>query len=94
MSSDQGIHNYLLHTGELGRAVGQRVYPQTHEDGFVVSLGTAQDFQLDHFGRVLNAAGALAAVVHQYDRWPRLKASLETLYPWITEDDVWQSRPK
>jgi hypothetical protein len=25
MSSDQGIHNYLLHTGEIGTLVGQRV---------------------------------------------------------------------
>ena len=91
--ADQGVHNFLLHTGAIAGVVRGGVFPQTHEDGFLVSLGTAPSFQVDHFGRVLNAAGALAAAVHQYDRWPALKARLEGLYPYITEDDVWVTRP-
>lgn len=90
--ADQGMHNYLLHTGAIAERVSA-VHKVSHEDGFLVSLGTTPTFQIDHWGRVLNAAGALAAAVHQYDRWPRLKGALETLYPWITDDDRYIHQP-
>ena len=61
------------------------LYKVTHEEGFLVSLGTAPFFSLDRAGRVLNNMGQVAAAVHQYDRFPDLLNHVAAQYPWSAE---------
>ncbi|MBG0790455.1 MAG: hypothetical protein H0S80_08180 [Desulfovibrionaceae bacterium] len=63
---DQGIHNYLIHTGRVAAALHDN-------DGPVLTLAqTRGEPRMDADGRVLNEAGRPAHIVHQYDRKPSL----------------------
>ncbi|MGE4470283.1 MAG: hypothetical protein AB7D47_09125 [Desulfovibrio sp.] len=64
---DQGVHNYLIHTGQVPNLTLHR------NTGPILTLAARPgDPELDHSGEVLNDAGRPAHVVHQYDRKPRL----------------------
>lgn len=66
---DQGVHNHLLHTGRLVGAVA------TDNAGPVLTLGYRRgDPDLDPAGNILNDAGGIPLIVHQYDRKPALHA--------------------
>jgi hypothetical protein len=60
---DQGVHNVLLHTGQLGKLT-------LHDNGGpILTLGyTKGEPVLDAEGFVLNDNGERAHIVHQYDR--------------------------
>ena len=58
---DQGIHNYLLHTGQLNaRIVG-------NEDGDVYTVGYVNGIIVKGH-KVYNRAGKVPVIVHQFDR--------------------------
>lgn len=70
---DQALHNWLLWTGRLG--------PVTFSENGrgPVATVSCQDlaiFARDSLGRLLNANGRPASVVHQYDRFPELVDAL------------------
>ncbi|WP_461208356.1 hypothetical protein [Desulfocurvus sp. DL9XJH121] len=72
---DQGVHNHLLHTGRLA---GARV---TDNAGPILTLGYRRgEPDVDGQGRVLNDAGAVPLLVHQYDRKPALHGMLRRRY--------------
>ena len=71
LQHDQAFHNWLLWTGELGP-----VRAWSNEEGPVTTIGWPEHLYRDRFGRVLNRAGELVHVVHQYDRRKRLLSSL------------------
>ena len=63
---DQGFHNVLLYTGKLAeRGIDVRMF--RNEDGPVQTLQFGQLYR-DVMGRVLNARGEVAYIVHQWDR--------------------------
>ena len=70
---DQGVHNYLIRSGLL-----PQVTLHENRDGPVMTLGPMRmcDLQLDHHGSVLNNAGAIVPILHQYDRIAELRESL------------------
>ena len=73
---DQGVHNVLVHEQ---RIPGLKVFPQS--SGLVQNLAAHKG--VVRGGRVLAPSGALAAVVHQYDRYPELmKQYLQTYVYW------------
>jgi len=64
---DQGVHNHLIHNGLLPRV---HLYDNA---GPILTLAYTQgEPDLDAEGRVLNAVGSPAVLVHQYDRKPGL----------------------
>lgn len=64
---DQGVHNVLVHTGELGEMT---LYDNS---GPILTLGyTKGEPVIDDEGYVLNESGERAHIVHQYDRKPNL----------------------
>lgn len=81
---DQGVHNHLLHTGELAARTPVTVHDNT---GPILTLGYAEgEPPLDAQGRVLreplqqHEAAAPAVIVHQYDRKPGLFAAVRARY--------------
>ena len=81
---DQGVHNHLLHSGELEA----RAPVTTHDNtGPILTLGyTEGEPPLDAQGRALRAPGGPheaplpAVIVHQYDRKPGLFAAVRARY--------------
>ena len=89
---DQGIHNYILHSGRLAGEVN-RVAQESNEEGFVATMQTMPSLQRDRLGRVLNSAGTeVVAAVHQVDRSPVLVAMFERMYPWLGEGETSTSK--
>jgi len=72
---DQGVHNVLLHTGELENVT-------LHDNGGpILTLGyTKGEPRYDHEGYVLNESGERAHIVHQYDRKPELFKAVRGRY--------------
>lgn len=72
---DQGIHNHLIHTGQLPNVA-------LHDNsGPILTLAqTKGEPPLDADGLVLNEAGNPAHIVHQYDRKPTLFKHIRTQY--------------
>jgi hypothetical protein len=68
---DQGIHNALAYTGAFNHLNPVIV---KNGDGPVLTVGMMNDAQmtLDGAGRLVDPAGNPYAVIHQYDRHPRL----------------------
>jgi hypothetical protein len=60
---DQGVHNALVHGGELPEA---RIVPNEH--GRVITVGAMRNLRTNDDGFLINADGAIPAVVHQWDR--------------------------
>ena len=73
IDGDQGIHNYILRERILRRVI-------VHENrrGPVLTLGPMKmaDIQLNADRLVMNEAGQVVPVLHQYDRIPELKKIL------------------
>ena len=68
---DQGVHNWLLYTGQLPGASSIR-----NGAGRVQTMGAQAEVLVDSGGRVLNPDGTRPAVLHQYDRHGSLAAVL------------------
>jgi hypothetical protein len=68
---DQGIHNVLVHTDQIENIVifNQATSPVLNLQARIASVDEKN-------GVVKNKAGKLAAVVHQYDRFPVLQKTL------------------
>lgn len=66
-AGDQGMHNHLLWTNQLGSVSYLRSL-----DSAVATLhdNKAADLEFDASGRLLNQDGSLVSIVHQYDRLP------------------------
>lgn len=75
---DQGIHNYLLHSNTWHGKV--RIFP--NEQGPVMTFGhkNPETVLFNEDGQVINEAGAVLNVLHQYDRHPELTARLLARY--------------
>ena len=69
---DQAFHNWLLWSGALGAGVRAC----SAERGPVSTIGWPEHLYRDRYGRVLNRAGEVAHVVHQFDRRKQLLDSL------------------
>jgi hypothetical protein len=68
---DQGIHNYVLIEKLAGNVI-------VHENGHgpVMTMHHVKGWQADANGTVLNENRDLVPILHQYDRFPDLKARL------------------
>jgi len=75
---DQGIHNAMAYTG-----VFKHLNPVVVKNGdgpvLTVGLMTEAQFKWDDAGRLVDAAGVPYAVIHQFDRHPKLAARLQRL---------------
>jgi hypothetical protein len=60
---DQGPHNWLIYTGRLGD-----IAIRENEHARVLTMGAMPSFERDGAGNLVNAAGDVPAIVHQYDR--------------------------
>lgn len=67
---DQGVHNFLIRTG---RFPGGKLVPNGH--GRVLTMGLLESVSVTE-DVVLNSDGTVPAVLHQYDRHPRLAQQL------------------
>jgi hypothetical protein len=74
---DQGIHNAMAYTGALNHLNPKII---KNGDGPVLHVGMMTEGQLrfDGRGRLVDAAGNPYAVIHQYDRHPKLIALLQS----------------
>lgn len=74
---DQGIHNFLLHTGALPGAKLIRNGEHVFTIGFVPEnqMTVAPD------GAILDCEGRKAAIVHQYNYHPAILRHVQSLYP-------------
>ena len=72
---DQGIHNMLLWTGQLGE-----VFRLESLASPVATLGGVESgvLSFDAQGRLTNRDGSIVSVVHQYDRTPELRGKLRS----------------
>jgi hypothetical protein len=83
---DQGIHNYLVYSGELSTTAGgavQAMHFITNEEGFIATVQSMPSLVRDRSGRVLNEKGVPVAAVHQYDRSPLLLEQYEKEFQWL-----------
>jgi hypothetical protein len=73
MGYDQGIHNVLLHSGAL-----DPVTIHANGDGPVYTVHSVPEHELplDSENRLVRRDGKPVAIIHQYDRSPRLNAVL------------------
>ena len=75
---DQGIHNAMAYTGAF-----DHLHPVIvkNGDGPVLTVGmmTEAQFQWNSAGQLVDAAGVPFAVIHQFDRHPKLVAALQKL---------------
>lgn len=73
--SDQGIHNYLC---RAETPPGMHVVP--NGSGPVLTMSATmqldRDFSFDSNRQILNSKGAIAPLLHQYDRHPKVAAAL------------------
>lgn len=69
--NDQGIHNYLIYTGQLPNAA---LIP--NDAGLIYTAGFVpyDEILFNENNEVIHADGSVVPVVHQYDRHPKLIA--------------------
>lgn len=72
---DQGIHNVIIHD----RLVSP-LNPCSNQDGPFLSLDGGRAWSMSGSGEVLLGNGAVAPIVHQYDRHPELEALVQRRY--------------
>jgi hypothetical protein len=58
---DQGIHNYLLYTGQLNARIVD------NESGDVYTVGYVEELRISRH-KIYNKAGKAPIIVHQWDR--------------------------
>ncbi len=79
---DQGIHNVFVYTNRVPHT---RLVPL--ESGPVASVQSMPYVTRDRFGRVLNDAGEVMAVVHQWDRSEALKQQYASEYYLVNPNE-------
>ena len=72
---DQGLHNFLIYKMPLPETTIHR-----NREGPIMTMGPMKlsDFLLSPDGWVMNEAGEVLPVLHQYDRIPELRELLLT----------------
>jgi len=70
---DQGVHNYILHSGLLPQA---RVL-ENFERVATLHHVPSEQLHVDAAGYVVNPDGSISEIVHQYDRHPHLFSVLQ-----------------
>lgn len=81
------MHNYFVYSGDLAARVSELVLIP-NEEGFIATVQSMPSLTRDRAGRVLNVAGGVYAVVHQYDRSPALKRQYDAEYVWLGPHEV------
>ena len=68
---EQAVGNYLIYHDKMFADV---IRQSTNYDGYVmtIALTSSKDIKMDSSRNILNGKGEVAAVVHQYDRKPKL----------------------
>lgn len=87
---DQGMHNYFVFGGGLTAALGgaaDRLHVISNEEGWIATVQSMPTIQRDYAGRVLNAAGQIVALVHQYDRSAALKEQYRAQFTWLATEE-------
>jgi hypothetical protein len=84
---DQGIHNYILHSGLTRSAVSKPNFAR------VASLGVVQGcvFTCDAKGRVINPDGEFSEIAHQWDRHRHLTKIICAAYLHNSRYGRWRS---
>eukprot|EP00771_Trimastix_marina_P001526 gnl/Trimastix_PCT/2605.p1 GENE.gnl/Trimastix_PCT/2605~~gnl/Trimastix_PCT/2605.p1 ORF type:complete len:356 (+),score=22.02 gnl/Trimastix_PCT/2605:57-1124(+) len=77
---DQGVHNVLVHTNKI---TPLRII--ANEDGPIAQMQEIHEVKLDLYGRLVNGQGKPYAIIHQYDRFPKLVKILDGMYPVLEE---------
>lgn len=72
---DQGIHNFLIYTGKLGK-----IYMSNNVNGPIMTIGLEDNIQLNERGLILTRQGNVAHIVHQYDRHDKIVQIVNKLY--------------
>lgn len=85
--SDQGVHNYIVHGGDLEAKVSA-LYKVPNEEGVIMNAGIMRAVERDPSGRILTLSGKVAASVHQYDRFPDLARQIEGSHVWLQKDQL------
>ncbi|KGP91150.1 hypothetical protein N780_17755 [Pontibacillus chungwhensis BH030062] len=65
--NDQAVHNYLIHSGKV-----QPVAYSDNEKGPIMTVAFEHNFHINHANQILLKSGAVAAIIHQYDRHEHL----------------------
>ena len=81
---DQGVHNYVLHSGLLRHAKVlenfERVATLHHVPG--------DQLHIDAAGHVVNPDGSISEIVHQYDRHPHLFSALQDSFHSVRPERI------
>lgn len=88
---DQGIHNYLVYSGELLKPAGGQVEAMhiiPNEEGFIATVQSMPSLRMDRSGRVVNEEGGVVAAVHQYDRSQMLMNKYDREFQWLQPHEV------
>lgn len=72
---DQGVHNYILHSGLLTEA---RVL-DNFEQVATLNYVSGTEVHADKNGCVVNPNGAISEIAHQWDRHPHLTAAISAM---------------
>jgi len=75
---DQGLHNFLLHRNVLRSCAGV----ENGERVFTLGYVSEERIRITEDGRIADPSGRISAVIHQYDRHPKI-VSLVT--EWFNE---------
>ena len=65
---DQGVYNYLIHTGEIDDVAVWR-----NRDGFILTTSAGRGAYMIQNGAVVSLDGTMYCVLHQYDRVAELR---------------------
>ena len=72
---DQAMHNYLMYNGPL------LITGTQNREGLVATIALEQEENIALNRNQVYVQGKVPPIIHQYDRWPRLKTQIENMYP-------------
>lgn len=73
---DQGIHNYLAYHELLP---GGKIIPQSHSPVWNIGCNSPESLRFNSSGYLIDEAGNIPAIIHQYDRLPITATALPKL---------------
>ncbi len=86
---DQGMHNVWVYAASKNarlKAGGIHIF--SNERGPIATVQSMKTLHRDRFGRVVNEAREVVAVVHQYDRSDELKAQYDREFVRLSPDQL------
>ncbi len=72
--TDQAVHNFIFHTGLLEESA-----MMPNGNPICMTMGPGDPFELDEDFRLISQ-GRVVSILHQYDRFPELKAAKQERY--------------